>query len=978
MLQEDSTSIDSVNIKHITELAEEGESLTPDLLSEYYSSYSRPGLSKLLKTLKMQQCYTRGLDNQLFYKKEGREVSVLDVLGGFGSCIFGHNHPLLVNTYQDMLLKQVPFLAQGSTRVNTALLGKKLNDILKARFHDDFVSITLNTGADAVEAALKHSELLRKKRLDSLILDAELAIKNVKIKLRRQSIDIFPSALKNLSKVVGPVSNIEKAIYALESYLQDLKKIAPTTLSVKRSYHGKSTGALQLTHGESYRKPFSALGFKSQFINPDNEDPFEYVLDNHILQIPRLSDQDGFLNIEFSDFLNVTGLFAEPLQGEGGIRPLDKAFLNHCRSMADEFEFPLIFDEIQSGMGRTGTFLFCEQLSVQPDVILLSKSLGGGLSKVSISAFKHSIYDPDFDEVHSSTFAEDELSAGVALQALNLISEPETMALAKHRGNYIKEGLLQVCDQYTAAVETVRGEGLLLGFVLKEQQASESFVIRFLSDNGLLGYVVTGYLLHEHDIRIGSTLSDSHVLRIEPALTITQDQSDTLIKALEKVAEIITKANAFELTKYMVGLEGTTNKVVDYRNKNCGRLPSYEAGLPTVTFVATPASAIHVMDSDESLKQYKARQVVDLLGHIVEVLGPVETETRTITSITGEKINFRMLILMYDPVFISKRLERGYLEDIVENIRDIKDDCENLNHTVLGLGSYTSIVSHNGLDLVSDQVAITTGNALTVGMGARAILKSAQEHDLNLAEATMAVLGAGGNIGSVYSEVLADHVPHLVLIGRENRLARLHQTAASIYKQAHQSIQLGQVKKDSIAAFLQDHAIYKQWLTFNDNSEAAFEDLMSQFNAALADQAPVVVTSDMGLLAKSNLILTCSNAPKPIVHSPMLGKHKTIICDVSVPQDVDDSVAQECDNVELIRGGLVRLPMNPEIEWMGNQCLGKGVSYACMAETMLMGLEGHREHGSFGKISKQQVIKILNIADSHGFELAKIKVEKVF
>ena len=947
-------------------------------ISELYSKYSRPGLSKLLKTLRMQQCYTRAQSNSLFYNNDGKEIEVLDALGGFGACIFGHNHEPLVNKYQDMLLKQVPFLAQASTRVNTALLGDSLNRLLYSRFNDNFISITLNTGADAVEAAIKHSELVRKKKLNKLISSVRQDMSLIRKKLRHQTIVIPESTIRDITKSIQPIETIEDALTEIESYLKRIELTRPATLSVKRAYHGKSTGALQLTHGEAYRKPFTSLGLDSHFVNPDSDNPFEHVIENYLLEVPSLKHDGGILEIEFTKFLNVNALFAEPLQGEGGIRPLSKAFLSECRDTADGYGFPLVFDEIQSGMGRTGTFLYCEQLGVKPDVVLLSKSLGGGMAKISVSAFSENIYDPDFDEIHSSTFAEDELSAGVALEALNLISEPELMAQAKHKGDYLKSQLSLVCKQYPEVAKEVRGEGLFLGFVFEEQQHSESFVIRFLSENGLLGYVVAGYLLHEHDIRIGSTLSDSHVLRIEPSLYITDEQCDRLIKGIGEAAEVLAKANAYQLTKYMIALEKNNAPIADFRGKNCGRLPSYEPGLPTVTFVATPASAVHVMDSDESLKLYTPRQVVDLLAQIVEVLGPVETETRTIQSITGKKINFRMLILMYDPVFISKRLASGYLSDILENIRDVQQDCESLHHTVLGLGSYTSIVSHNGMDLISDDISITTGNALTVGMGARAILKSSDEHAIDLAQSTMAVLGAGGNIGSVYSEVLADHVPRLLLIGRENRLARLYQTALSIYKQAHESIVNKQVKTNSIAEFLQDHSIYLDWVSLSDDSLESFEVLMNRLNQALGNEAPVHVTDDMTLLSSANLILTCSNAPAPIVFPNMIGKQKTIICDVSVPQDVDDSVGHECENVELIRGGLVKLPLNPEILWMGNQCLGSGVSYACMAETMLLGLEGRKEHGSYGKISKQEVNSILDIADLHGFELAKIKVEKVF
>jgi acetylornithine/succinyldiaminopimelate/putrescine aminotransferase/predicted amino acid dehydrogenase len=974
-LQDEVTIDDNKN-----KIIKSNTTVTDENIKDYYQRYSRPGLSRLLKTLGMKNIYTRAVGNYLYYEKQGTETAVLDALGGFGACIFGHNHPPLVSQLQNMLTQQVPFLAQASTRKYTALMGYKLNSMFEERFGKSFVSITLNTGADAVEAALKHSELKRKKRLNEKVDTFIDSLRLLRHAQRNENIRLDDVFLEQASLYLGVNVNDQNfSLIQLESSARNLLLIRPTCLSVKRGYHGKTTGALQLTHGESYRTPFSSLGPISQFVCPDNLHSLESIIFDSMIELPCITRCGDKFEFKTERFSNISSLFVEPLQGEGGIHPLSKGFLQRCREMANQYDFSLIFDEIQSGMGRTGTFLFCEQIGVVPDVILLSKSLGGGLSKISVAAFEQSIYDKDFDEVHSSTFAEDDLSAGIALAALNIISQPEYLSKAKNIGEYLKSKLKNVVLEYSDVVECVRGEGLFLGFVFKSQVESDSFVIRFLSDTGMLGYTLSGHLLHEYDIRIGTTLSDALVLRIEPSLFITEQECDRLVQGLARAAECVQKANAYELTKYMVDVmtQGSSD-IKDFRGINCGRLPKFEPGLPTVTFVATPASAIHVMDSDVSLKLYRPRQVVDLLGKIVEVLGPVETETRTIESITGEKINFRMLILMYDPIFISKRLSSGYLADILENIKNVKKDSEELNHRVLGLGSYTSIVSHNGLDLISDDISLTTGNALTVGMGARAILKSADEHQLDLSACSMAVLGAGGNIGSVYSEVLADHVPRLILIGRENRLARLYQTVITIYRQAHDVIEHNKVKESCVAYALSKTQSYREWKMLNNDTDASYERLIELLQQELGDEVPVLVTSENKWLKRANLILTCSNAPIPIVFPSMLGKQKTIICDVSVPQDVDDSVANECDNVELIRGGLVKLPRNPDIEWLGNQCIGKGVSYACMAETMLLGLEGIKEHGSYGKINKQEVIKILDIADMHGFELAKIKVEKIF
>ncbi len=126
-------------------------------------------------------------------------------------------------------------------------------------------------------------------------------------------------------------------------------------------------------------------------------------------------------------YVNVSGIFVEPIQGEGGIHILSKDFLEFCRRTASEHEIPLIFDEIQCGMGRTGTFTYSEQTGVIADYYLFSKSLGGGLSKISALLIKDTLYEEDFGFIHTLTFAEDDHSSALALTDLNLLERNESL-----------------------------------------------------------------------------------------------------------------------------------------------------------------------------------------------------------------------------------------------------------------------------------------------------------------------------------------------------------------------------------------------------------------------------------------------------------------------------------------------------------------------------------------------------------------------
>ena len=125
------------------------------------------------------------------------------------------------------------------------------------------------------------------------------------------------------------------------------------------------------------------------------------------------------------------------------------------------------------------------------------------------------------------------------------------------------------------------------------------------------------------------------------------------------------------------------------------------------------------------------------------------------------------------------------------------------------------------------------------------------------------------------------------------------------------------------------------------------------------------------------MILGASNAPEALIYPELLGDGPVVICDISVPLDTHPSVIEKCPNVRLIQGGVVRLPLNPAFR-IGGIPLEAGLSFACMAETILMGLEGKQDHYSYGRIHRWQVEEILTIADRHGFELGRARLENSY
>ena len=127
-------------------------------MSDLYSSYCRPDLGEFLKAIRLDIPYHRASGNTLYYLQNDQEVGVLDLLGGYGALILGHNHPELVRVAKDLLEKEAPIQAQASIRSASALLAKRLSDVAQSFSGETYVVTFGNSGAEAVEAAIKHAD----------------------------------------------------------------------------------------------------------------------------------------------------------------------------------------------------------------------------------------------------------------------------------------------------------------------------------------------------------------------------------------------------------------------------------------------------------------------------------------------------------------------------------------------------------------------------------------------------------------------------------------------------------------------------------------------------------------------------------------------------------------------------------------------------------------------------------------------------
>jgi len=270
-------------------------------------------------------------------------------------------------------------------------------------------------------------------------------------------------------------------------------------LAAESSFHGRTFAALSATGQPKYYKGFEPLlsGFKFFKYND-----FESV-------------KNVFAECEKSN-QNIAGILIEPIQGEGGVIPGDKKFFQQLREICDQKNSLLIFDEVQSGVGRTGKLWGYENLDIEPDGFTLAKGLGGGHAIGALLVGKKANLFVPGD--HASTFGGNPFACTAALTILNEIKRNNLLHNVLIRGTQIEEGLDLLAKKYSNKIVGHRGIGLLQGIVLKEEIIDAKKITISAFKKGLL--VVPAGI---------------NVVRIVPPLIISKNEINIVLKKLSLI-----------------------------------------------------------------------------------------------------------------------------------------------------------------------------------------------------------------------------------------------------------------------------------------------------------------------------------------------------------------------------------------------------------------------------------------------------------
>lgn len=288
----------------------------------------------------------------------------------------------------------------------------------------------------------------------------------------------------------GTESN-EAAIKLCRKYGKQTSKNKYELLSAYNSFHGRTTGALALTGQEKYQKNFMPLiPGVSHFKYNDIEDLRSKVNEN------------------------TCGLFLEIIQGEGGIVEICKEFMDEAVKLSKKYDFLIVIDEIQAGMGRTGDLFAYEQYNFKPHIVTISKSVGGGipLGAMLVSKDVENVLQPGD---HGSTFAANPVSCAGGEYVMNKLVNTDLCSEVKSKGNYLKIKLNNLKEKHPNIIKDVRGRGLMIGV-----------------DVGLYANDIKK-IAQENRLLLNST--NNTIIRLLPSLCITTDEINEFLTIFERI-----------------------------------------------------------------------------------------------------------------------------------------------------------------------------------------------------------------------------------------------------------------------------------------------------------------------------------------------------------------------------------------------------------------------------------------------------------
>lgn len=309
----------------------------------------------------------------------------------------------------------------------------------------------------------------------------------------------------NLAEVLAKVSGLDRVFFcnsgaeAIEGSIKMARKYASQKgktgpiISMENCFHGRTLGAIAMGK-EKYQNGFAPM--------PAG---FTRVAFNDVEALKERTDE------------NTVAIIMETIQGEGGIIPVNKEYLQTARDLCDEYDMPLILDEIQCGIARTGKMFAYQHYGIKPDILTLAKALGSGFPIGAVAAKEKFMSAFEYGD-HGTTYGGNPLACAVSLETIRTILDDEIEEMAQRRGDYVMSRLKDIAVNWNA-IKDIRGKGLMIGVELSFPGAD---VVTEMMKRGVL-----------------SNCASNNVMRLVPPLIISKEEIDQVIDVMvESIKEV--------------------------------------------------------------------------------------------------------------------------------------------------------------------------------------------------------------------------------------------------------------------------------------------------------------------------------------------------------------------------------------------------------------------------------------------------------
>jgi predicted amino acid dehydrogenase len=392
-------------------------------------------------------------------------------------------------------------------------------------------------------------------------------------------------------------------------------------------------------------------------------------------------------------------------------------------------------------------------------------------------------------------------------------------------------------------------------------------------------------------------------------------------------------------------------------NHDCGKF----------AFFVHPLNLKNYCEFDESLYDLDEIELASLTDRFSDIARPFVISGVEIVSKFGSRAHGEFIAIPRT----AEQLSDLPKEQALTELKYALDMAKDRGARIVGLGAYTSVVSMGGLHLKDEGIALTTGNSYTVISAVDAINMAAKNLEIDLCDATVAVVGASGSIGKGVAVMMSEKVSRLILIGnsKNSKIAkdRLLITVAEIIKHV---CSLMRNRAEILPGTLAETISVQRSLP---GYGVSFDEYLTFAQKFCQENSHILLSTSIDDdLRKADLVISATSSTNNLLTVDNLGIG-AVICDISRPKNIDREVQFKRPDVLALDGGVIKVPGTPYFGW--DFGLDEGLAYACMAETMMLALEKHYEHTSIGSsgVTTESVLYLKNLAIKHGFELTGLR-----